>query len=65
MLGKYLSSQQLEALDVRRTLIVKHFDALIASKGEKAVLYDLPARPQPSASGRRGGLTCVGADGGT
>lgn len=45
MLGKYLSSQQLEALDVRRTLIVKHFDALIASKGENAVLYDLPGRP--------------------
>lgn len=44
MLGKYLSSQQLEALDVRRTLIVRHFDALIASKGETAVLYDLPLR---------------------
>jgi len=44
MLGKYLSSQQLEALDVRRTLIVRHFDALMASKGETAVLYDLPLR---------------------
>ena len=44
MLGNYLSSPQLEALDVRRTLIVKHFDALIASKGENAVLYDLPVR---------------------
>jgi hypothetical protein len=44
MLGKYLSSQHLEALEVRRTLVVRHFEALIASKGEAAVLYDLPPR---------------------
>jgi hypothetical protein len=43
-LGKYLSSQQLEALEARRTLVVRHFEALIASKGEAAVLYDLPLR---------------------
>ena len=43
-LGKYLSSQQLEALEVRRHLIVKHFDALIARQGEAVVLYDLPPR---------------------
>ena len=42
--GKYLSSQQLEALEVRRDTLVRHFDALIASKGEAAVLYDLAPR---------------------
>ena len=44
ILGKYLSSQQLDALEVRRALLVKHFDAQIASKGEAAVLYDLTPR---------------------
>ena len=43
-LGRYLSSQQLDALDVRRALLVRHFDDQIASKGEVAVLYDLPPR---------------------
>jgi hypothetical protein len=28
-------------LEVRRELLVKHFDEQIASKGETAVLYDL------------------------
>jgi hypothetical protein len=41
ILGKYLSSQQLDALEFRRALLVKHFDAQIASKGEAAVLYEL------------------------
>jgi hypothetical protein len=43
-LGKYLSSKQLDALEVRRELLVKHFDEQIARKGEAAVLYDLPPR---------------------
>ena len=43
-LMQYLSSQQLDALEVRRTLIVRHFEALIASRGEAAVLYDLAPR---------------------
>lgn len=43
-LGKYLSSQQLDALEVRRELLVKQFDEQIARKGEAAVLYDLPPR---------------------
>ena len=43
-LQKYLSSQQLDALEVRRVLLVRHFDHLIESKGEAAVLYDLPLR---------------------
>jgi hypothetical protein len=43
-LHRYLSPQQLDALDIRRALLVKHFDHLIDSKGEAAVLYDLPPR---------------------
>lgn len=44
-LGNDLSSQQLDALEVRRVLLVRHFDAQIANKGEAAVLYDLTSRP--------------------
>jgi hypothetical protein len=40
-LGKYLAPEQLDALDVRRALLVRHFDDQIASRGEVAVLYDL------------------------
>jgi hypothetical protein len=43
-LAKYLSSQQLDALDVRRVLLLRHFDYQIESRGEAAVLYDLPPR---------------------
>ena len=43
-LGKYLSSQQIDALDVRRAVLVRHFDDQIVSNGEAAVLYDLPPR---------------------
>ena len=43
-LGKYLSSEQLDAFEVRRELLVKHFDEQIARKGEAAVLYDLSPR---------------------
>jgi hypothetical protein len=43
-LGRYLSSQQLDALDVRRVLLVKHFDRQIERRGEPGVLYDLPPR---------------------
>ena len=43
-LKRYLSSQQLDALDVRRALLVRHFDHLIESKGQANVLYDLPPR---------------------
>jgi hypothetical protein len=43
-LKRFLSSQQLDTLDVRRALLVRHFDRLIATKGEAAVLYDLPPR---------------------
>jgi hypothetical protein len=43
-LRRYLSSQQLDALEVRRALLVRHFDHQIESKGEADVLYDLPPR---------------------
>lgn len=43
-LQKYLSSQQLDALEVRRALLVRHFDYQIESHGEGVVLYDLPPR---------------------
>jgi len=43
-LGKYLASEQLDALEARRDLLVKHFAEQIALKGEGAVLYDLPPR---------------------
>jgi hypothetical protein len=43
-LGRYLSSQQLDALEVRRARLVRHFDDQIAGRGEAAVLYDLPSR---------------------
>ncbi len=39
-LAEYLSATQLETLEVRRRLIVRHFDEQIAKKGEAAVLYD-------------------------
>ena len=44
-LAKYLTIEQIEALDSRRQLLVKHYDQEIARRGESAVLYDLPPRP--------------------
>ena len=43
-LDRYLSSPQLDALEARRALLVRHFDQLIGTRGESAVLYDLPPR---------------------
>jgi hypothetical protein len=43
-LGKYLSMEQLDALEVRRKLLVRHFDDHIVSRGEGVVLYDLQRR---------------------
>lgn len=45
ILAPWLSSNQIEALLIRRDLIVKAFQARVAEKGEDEVLYDhLPAR---------------------
>ncbi len=43
-LGRFLKADQLDALEARRGLIVRHFDEKVALKGERAVLYDLPSR---------------------
>lgn len=43
-LGRYLSVEQLAALEARRILLVRHFDEEIARNGEAAVLYGLPPR---------------------
>ncbi len=42
--GKYLTGMEIDGLLGRRDLIVKLFESEIASKGEAAVLYDLPPR---------------------
>jgi hypothetical protein len=41
-LGRHLSAIQLDALEVRRVLLVRHFDRQIKRRGEADVLYDLP-----------------------
>jgi len=41
-LERYLSARQLDALEVRRVLLVRHFDHQIERRGEADVLYDLP-----------------------
>jgi hypothetical protein len=38
-LQRYLSVQQLDALEARRALLVKHFDGEVAGRGEAAVLF--------------------------
>jgi len=43
-LRRYLSAQQLDALEVRRALLVRHLDDQIGRRGEAVVLYDLPPR---------------------
>jgi hypothetical protein len=44
-LAKYLSRDQLDALEARWQHLVQHFDEQIASRGESAVVYDRPAMP--------------------
>jgi hypothetical protein len=39
-LGKYLAGSEIEGLIARRDLLVKHYDELILSQGEAAVVYD-------------------------
>jgi hypothetical protein len=43
-LSSYLSAQQLDSLEVRRVLLIKHFDRQIELRGDANVLYDLPPR---------------------
>lgn len=43
-LDRFLTVEQLEALETRRASIVRRFDDQIAWRGAAAVLYDLPRR---------------------
>ena len=43
-----LTDSQIAGMLARRDLIVRHFDAQIASRGEAAVLYDDPPHPWPA-----------------
>jgi hypothetical protein len=38
--GDHLRPGEIEALLIRRRLIVEHFDALVAAQGAAAVLFD-------------------------
>ena len=44
-LVEYRTPEQLDWLEARRELLVKHFDEQIARRGEASVLYDLAQRP--------------------
>ena len=46
-LRAYLTEEELDGLEARRGLLVRHFDERIASSGEAAVLYDLPGHALP------------------
>ena len=49
--GRHLIKPEMEAILARRNLIVQRFEAEIASKGEAAVLYDLPRISEPCGVG--------------
>ena len=50
-LTPYLSKAEMKALLARRAKILRHFEKLIAEKGEAAVLYDIepPSETAPWA----------------
>lgn len=50
-LGGWLGKVEIDAIVARRDLLVKHFDELIASRGEAVVLYDLPRTSEPCGTG--------------
>jgi hypothetical protein len=50
-LGRWLTKPELEAVLARRDLLVKFFDNAVATKGEAAVLYDLPRVGEPCGTG--------------
>ena len=54
-MARYLSPQQLDALEIRRALLVRHFDDQIASKGEAAVFCRISDRA-------RDGFVLAGGD---
>jgi hypothetical protein len=50
-LGRWLNRTEIEAVLARRDLIVGLFDREVATKGEAAVLYDLPRSSEPCGAG--------------
>ncbi len=50
-LRPYLKKSEIEALFARRDTIVEFFDAEIAAKGERAVLFDLARTAEPCGTG--------------
>jgi hypothetical protein len=50
-LGRWLNKQEIEGVLARRDLIVRYFDNEVATKGEAAVLYDLPRTSEPCGAG--------------
>ena len=50
-LGRWLSRTEIEGVLARRDLIVQLFDRDVATKGEAAVLYDLPRSSEPCGAG--------------
>jgi hypothetical protein len=50
-LGQWVNKSEIEAVLARRDLIVGHFDAAIAARGEAAVLYDFTRTREPCGAG--------------
>ena len=50
-LGRWLHKPEIESVLARRDLIVRLFDNEVATKGEAAVLYDLPRSSEPCGAG--------------
>jgi hypothetical protein len=50
-LGRWLSGGEIAAVLTRRDLLVKHFDAALATNGESAVLYELPRTAERCGEG--------------
>lgn len=52
-LGRWLEKPELDAVLARRDLIVRHFDAAVAARGEAALLYDFDRTSEPCGAGLR------------
>lgn len=50
-IGRWLERPRIDAVLVRRDLIVRLFDNQVAAKGEAAVLYDFPRSGEPCGAG--------------
>lgn len=52
-LDRWLMKPEIDGLLARRDLLVRHFEREIATRGEAAVLYDLPRTIEPCGAGLR------------